>query len=154
MYLWVWALFILFDLVQLKLSLSLQVMWTINQMESQTNSDQIHLSDSFKRVMNWCNLAWVVLILKADRNTHTHGSWNRRKRQVSYWYMWSWTTKHSVTTVTSVPWRGNECCFGNALRDKSWSTCEINPKCNWDVRAGDVTNQEAIKPTQMKLSLA
>ncbi len=28
------------------------------------------------------------------------------------------------------------------------------PRCNRDVRAGDVTNQEAIKPTQMKLSLA
>ncbi len=26
--------------------------------------------------------------------------------------------------------------------------------CNWDVRAGDVTNQEAIKPAQTKLSLA
>ncbi len=27
--------------------------------------------------------------------------------------------------------------MGNALRDRSWSTCEINPRCNWDVRAGD-----------------
>ncbi len=42
---------------------------------------------------------------------------------------------------------------GNALRDKSWSTCEINPRCNWDVRVGDM-NQEAIKPAQTKLSLA
>ncbi len=66
--------------------------------------------------------------------------------------------KCSVTTVTSVPWRGNECCvrnaMGNALRDRSWRTCEINPRCNWDVRAGDVTNQDAIKPSQTKLSLA
>ncbi len=30
----------------------------------------------------------------------------------------------------------------------------INPRCNWDVRAGDVMNQEAIKPAQTKLSLA
>ncbi len=42
----------------------------------------------------------------------------------------------------------------NALRDKSWSTCEINPRCNWDVKASDVTNQEAIKLAQTKLSLA
>ncbi len=34
------------------------------------------------------------------------------------------------------------------------SRCEINPRCNWNVRAGDDTNQEAIKPAQMKLSLA
>ncbi len=44
--------------------------------------------------------------------------------------------------------------FGNALHNKSWSTCEINPRCNWDVRAGDVTNQDAIKPAKTKLSLA
>ncbi len=51
-----------------------------------------------------------------------------------------------LTTVTTVPWRGNKRCvrnaMGNALRDRSWSTCEINPRCNLDVRAGDVTNQE------------
>ncbi len=64
----------------------------------------------------------------------------------------------SVTTATLVPCRGNERCgrdaMGNALRDKSWSTCEINPRCNWVVRAGDFTNQEAIKPAQTKVSLA
>ncbi len=43
--------------------------------------------------------------------------------------------------------------MGNALRDMSWSTCEINPGV-MGRQSGWRHEQEAIKPAQTKLSLA
>ncbi len=62
-------------------------------------------------------------------------------------------------TLTSVPWRGNERCVDfDALGERlAWYVSKhmLNEsRCNWDVRAGDVMKQEAIKPAQTKPSLA
>ncbi len=60
--------------------------------------------------------------------------------------------------IQKSPFKGTPLCrfdtLGERWCDKSWSICEINPRCNWGVRAGDVTKQEAIKSAQTKLSLA
>ncbi len=114
--------------------------------------------------LDYCNALLVGLPsctikpLQMIQDAEARLVFSKPKMVLSPWQFLGDTWKRSVTTVTSVPWRGNECCFrnamGNALQCRSWSTCEINLRCNWDVRAGDVTNQEPIKPAQTKLSLA
>ncbi len=103
------------------------------------------------RAHNWSKISKFV----------THSQWGMLKKlpRVSSAYL-SLNNKETQSDLTiNISSLSRELCrvdfdaMGNALRDMSWSTCEISPGV-MGRQSGWRHEQEAIKPAQTRLSLA